>query len=126
MNQSHRAASSSCSNPAAPGTVWVQTGQLYEAEILGEQLREGSDTSAEQRYARSVSSSMIATFGLNLSEPHSKSAIVRQMSTESGLSRMKEVYVALHESRGTVPLCRRPHGWVAALVINRYGEDSSL
>jgi hypothetical protein len=45
---------------------------------------------------------------------------------ESGLSRMKEVYVALHESRGTVPLCRRPHGWVAALVINRYGEDSSL
>lgn len=45
---------------------------------------------------------------------------------ESGLSRMKEVYVALHESRGTVPLCPRPHEWMAALVINRYGEDSSL
>lgn len=89
-------------------------------------MRDGPDTSAEQRHARLVSSSMIATFGLNLSEPRSKSAIVQQMSTESGLSRMKEIYVALHESRGTVPLCRRPRGWVAALVINRYGEDSSL
>lgn len=34
--------------------------------------------------------------------------------------------VALHESRGSVPLCRRPHCWMSALVINRYGEDSSL
>jgi hypothetical protein len=51
---------------------------------------------------------MIATFGLNLSEPHSKSDTVQQTSTDPGLSTIKRYVVALDESRGTVPLCRRP------------------
>jgi len=33
----------------------------------------------------------IATFGLNLSEPHSKSDIIQQMSTDPGLSTIKEI-----------------------------------